>query len=138
MRHVASRAAFDFYRFMFVNEWPSLVGVAFETNCVLGCCRTQLAIQEATMGIVTIGALDETFIYAMMKRPLKLLRDFLMAAIAKLRLLFFHQVLRFLGMVWRMAVRATHVVLQVGGACEIAVLFPVAMATQAAIADFLG
>jgi hypothetical protein len=60
-----------------------------------------------------------------------------MAAVTKLWLLLFHQELAFLRIMRRVAVRATHVVLEMGGSSEVAVLLTVGMTAKTTLADFL-
>src|ERR1700745_1091163 len=67
----------------------------------------------------------------------ELLLCFEMAAVTELRLLFLHQKLAFLGVMWRVAIGAADVVLQVRGAAKICVLFAILMAIQTAGTDFL-
>ena len=86
---------------------------------------------------MAVGALHQAFVHTVMERPRELLLGLQMAAIAKLRLLFFHQKLRFLGMVWVVAIGATYIVLQVSGPAIVGMLFSVLMASEAACADFL-
>src|SRR5437762_5750056 len=61
-----------------------------------------------------------------------------MAAVTELRLLFLHQKLAFFGVVWRVAIGAPDIVLQMRGAAKICVLFAILMAIQAAGTHFLG
>src|SRR5262245_39722514 len=67
-----------------------------------------------------------------MKGARELLLCFKMAAITELGLLFLHQKLAFFGVMWRVAIGAPDVILQVGGAGKICVLFAILMAIQAA------
>jgi hypothetical protein len=62
----------------------------------------------------------------------ELLLCFEMTAVTELRLLFLHQKLAFFGVMWRVAIGAPDVVLQVRGAAKICVLFAILMAIQAA------
>ena len=57
MRQMASRATFDLNGFMLIHKRTRFICVAFEANKVLRPCRSQLAVLEAAMRIVTIGAL---------------------------------------------------------------------------------
>src|SRR6266568_1091628 len=113
MRSVARDAAFNLYRFVLVDERSGLVRVALVTHQVLRYRRAQLPRQEATVRIVAVSALHHSFIDPMMEGPSKLLFRFRVAAIAELRLLLFHQELAFFGVMRRVAVDATHIVLQV-------------------------
>src|SRR6476660_9798501 len=67
----------------------------------------------------------------------ELLLCFQMTAVTELRLLFLHQKLAFFGVMWRVAIGAPDVVLQVCGAAKICMLFAILMAIQAAGAHFL-
>ena len=90
------------------------------------------------MGVVTVVALYQSFVDAVMERAVEVLLHFLVATVAEEGSLLLHQELAFLRMVGRVAVYAAHVVLQVCGACEVAMLFAVCVASQATRADFLG
>ena len=67
----------------------------------------------------------------------ELLLCFEMTAVTELRLLFLHQKLAFFGVMWRVAIGAPSVVLQVRRAAKICVLFAILMAIQAAGTRFL-
>jgi len=67
----------------------------------------------------------------------ELLLCFEMTAVTELRLLFLHQKLAFFGVMRRVAIGASDVVLQVRGAAKICVLFAILMAIQAAGTHFL-
>ncbi len=67
----------------------------------------------------------------------ELLLCFEMTAVTELRLLFLHQKLAFFSVMWRVAIGAPDVVLQVRGAAKICVLFAILMAIQAAGTHFL-
>lgn len=95
-----------------MDERPCLLGMALETDCILGSRRTQLPRLEPAMRIMAIATLHQSFVDAVMKRPIELLFCLEMATVTKLRLLLLHQELGFPGMVWRMTVNATHVVLK--------------------------
>ena len=96
-----------------VDERPLFFGVAVKTDRVTGCVSPQLLRLEAAMWVVAIVALDQPFIYAVMEWPPKLYPHILVAAIAQLRRLLFHQELAFLGLVWRVAINASDAVGQV-------------------------
>ena len=87
------------------------------------------------MRIVTVAALHEPFVDAVMKRPVELLFCFKVTAVAELRLFFLHQKLIFFRVVRVVAIRAAHVVLQMRRSSEIAVFFAVLMTGQTAVAD---
>ena len=110
---MASGAAFNLHSFMFVHEWSGFVRVALEANCVL--CRRcpQLPVQEPAVRIVAIAALHHSFVHPVMERTRELLGHFLVAAIAKLRLLFLHQFLALFRVMWRVAIDAAHIIFKV-------------------------
>src|ERR1700745_162930 len=72
-----------------------------------------------------------------MEGACELLLCFEMTAVTELRLLFLHQKPAFLGVMWRVAIGAPDVVLQVRGAAKICVLFAILMAIEAAGTHFL-
>src|ERR1043166_1374507 len=73
VRSVASSAALDLDRLVFVHEWPLLICVAFEANQVLRCHRSQLPCLESAVRVMTVAALHQPFVNAMMKRPIEFL-----------------------------------------------------------------
>ena len=73
MRGVAGRAAFDLYDFMFVDEGPLLIGMTFEAHQILRSSSANLARQVAAVRIVTVGALHQAFVDAMVERAVELL-----------------------------------------------------------------
>src|SRR4029077_6934997 len=72
-----------------------------------------------------------------MEGACELLFCFKMTAVTELRLFFLHQKLAFFGVMWRVAIGAPDIVLQMRGAAKICVLFAILMALQAAGAHFL-
>src|ERR1700757_4517338 len=137
MRRVAGDATFDLHCLMFEDKGAGFVRVAFETDRVLGDGRSRLANQESAMRIVAVVAFHESLVNAVMEGARELLLCFEMTAVTELRLLFLHQKLAFFGVMWRVAIGAPDVVLQVGGAAKICVLFAILMAMQAAGTRFL-
>ena len=116
MRQMARHTAFDLNGCMFVHKRAGFVRVALEANQVLRPCRSQLAGLEAAMRIVTIGALHESFVYAVMEGPVELLLLIQVAAVAECWLLLFQQKLALFCMVGVVAIGAGHSVLKVDGA----------------------
>ena len=138
MRSVARYAAFYLHRFVLVDERSGFVRVALVAHQVLRYRRSQLPRQESTVRIVAVAALDHSFIDSVMEGSIKLLFRLEMAAVTELRRLLLQQELAFFGVMRRVAVDAAHVVLQVRRPSVIAVLLSVGVASQAALADFLG
>lgn len=91
-------AAFDL-RFVLINEWPLLVGMALVTDFVCPRGQAQLVLIKTTMRIMAIVALNQPFVYSVMKRASELCTDVQVTSVAKLGRSIFQQKLRFLGMV---------------------------------------
>ena len=90
MRSVASHATFGLHHPMLIYEWSSLIRMALEARCVLRCSGAKLSRRKSSVRIVAVAALDQPFVDAVMKRARELLLRFQVAAVAQLRLLFFH------------------------------------------------
>ena len=84
---------------MFVDKGARFVRVTLEANRVLRGGCSQLARQESTVWIVTVIALHEPFVDAMMKGSRELLFRLQMAAVTKLWLPLLHEELTFFGIV---------------------------------------
>ncbi len=97
--HVAAFAAVYFYRRVFVDKRTLLVGVACEADRVLCGGHLHLLGALGAVRIVAIGALDQAFVDAMVKRhgELGLFRK--VAGVAKLGLSLDQPELRGLGVV---------------------------------------
>ena len=121
---------------MFKSKWACFIGMAGEAHLVLGSGRAQLVRIESAVGIVAIAAGDQAFIDLMMKGPGKIGFLFLMASEAESGLRRRQKLLFDLRRVDRVAINATHVVLQVLGTKKVAVLFVEFMAAQAALRRF--
>lgn len=103
VRRVAGLAAFHLHDLMLEDKWPLLVRVASETHGVLRGRCTQLVRPFRAMRIVTVGALDQPFIYAVVERHRELRLLLQMARIAKFRLRLDEQELCLLRVVRRVA-----------------------------------
>ena len=90
------------------------------------------------MWVVAIGALDQAFIHAVVKRHLELGFLLQVARVAELRLRFGQKKLFCFRMVWRMAGNATDVILRVYRVDGVHVLRAPGVARHAARIDFLG
>src|SRR5258708_2121546 len=113
---------------MLEDEGSCFVRVAFEADRVLRGSGADLPCQEASVGVVTVVALHQSFVDAVMERAIELLLHFLMATVAEERSLFLHQELALLGVMRIVAVCAVYAILQVSGTREIAVLLAVLVA----------
>src|ERR1700720_2652420 len=125
MWNMAGDAALDPHGLMFKYERASLIRVAGKANRVLGSRGPQLTRQEAPVLVMTVGALHQAFVNAMMKRLAELRADVLVAPITKCRLTVYQKELRLFGMMRRMAVDASNVIAAVRRAQEIAVFFAI-------------
>ncbi len=72
MGDVAGRAALDLYGLVLKDVWPLLVRVARKANGILCRGGPHLLWSNGAVWIVTIGAPDQPFVNAMMKRHLEL------------------------------------------------------------------
>lgn len=135
MRDVAGCASFRLHHRMFMNKGSSLLRMALETNRVIGGGCAQLPYLESAVLVVAIRALHQAFVHPMMEGPAELLFDFQVAAVAELGLLVLQQAVTFLGVMGIMAIRATHIVLQVRRPPEIRMLRAKLVASQATRAD---
>jgi hypothetical protein len=68
---------------MLPGKRPGLISVAVETNHVLCGGGTQLVAHKPAMLVMAIGAVDEPYIHAMMKRLGEIRLDFKMTAVAQ-------------------------------------------------------
>src|SRR5580765_4640096 len=137
MRHVAGDAALGLDGSMLPGEWTGLVGVAVEADHVLRGGGTQLAPHEAAVLVMAIAADQQAFIHAMVIGLGKIGLDFEVAAITQGGLRGLQKLAVDLGRMHRVAINATHVVLQMRGAEKIGMLFPELMASQAALGGLL-
>jgi hypothetical protein len=85
---VTGFATFDFHGFMLEYERSSLIGVTREAHDVLSRGSANLLRCHRAMRIVTVGALDQAFIYTVVKRHGELRFLLQMARVAKLGLRF--------------------------------------------------
>lgn len=136
VRRVTDHAAFNF-RFVLVDEWPLLFGVALVADCIAGSVGAELLRAVTAMGIVAITALQQSFRDAVMEGARELRPNILMAGVAKLGRLRPHEELALFGVMRGVTVDAGHAVGEVHGAVVIAVLFGVLVAAQAARAGLL-
>ena len=79
-------AAVGFYRRMFVNKRPLLIGVTLDARRIEAGRQPGLLEFETAMRIVAVAALHRAFQHLVMERQVELVLRFAMAAEAKLRL----------------------------------------------------
>jgi len=82
------------------------------------------------MLIVAIRAFHQSFVHLMVECPRELLLGLLMAAVTKLRLFLFQELLALFGVVWIVAIGATYAILQVSRSSEVAMFFTILVAVQ--------
>ncbi len=116
---------------MFVYEWPALIDVAVVADLVLSDGLAQLMRPLSTMGVMTIGALNQALVHAMSKRHRELRPLLLMAPIAKLRLRPHQQKFPRFRMMCRMARSAGDIVSGMQRIDNVPLLRPTCMAAQA-------
>src|SRR5262245_17715237 len=124
MRRMAGHTAFGLDRRVLKSKWTGLVGVTSKANRILGRRSAQLVSPEAAMRVVTIAAGNQSFVNPMMKGLGEVRLDLEVAGIAKPRLRRLQQGRLHRGRVNRVAVDASHVVLDMLGAQEVRVLLP--------------
>ena len=86
MRRMARFAAFCLAPWMFEDEWSLLVHVAREADGIPPCRRTQLLSEKTAVRVVTIRAVHEPFLNAVMKGHIELRFHLQMAGVAELGL----------------------------------------------------
>ena len=113
MRHVAGLAALDLHRSVLENKRALLVRMAGKADGVLGGGSANLFCSDCSMRVVTIRALHQSFVHAMMKRHFKLRFLLQVAAVAEFGLRLDQKKFFRLRIMWRMAGDTIHVVLRV-------------------------
>ena len=136
MGRVAGFAAFDLHGLMLKHERSSLVRVTSKTNRILRGRGADLFCRNSSVRVVTVTALDQSFVHPVMKWHLELGLLIEVAGIAKRRLSFDEQKFLGLRMVRRMAGDAADVVFRMHGVNRIHVLRAARMAGHATVIDF--
>lgn len=136
VRIVAAHTAFGFDRDMLEDKWALLVRMAAIANRLLVCGSAQLTVQESAVRIVAIGALDQAFVYAVMKGFRKIGPPFQVAAVTERRLLFLQQQQVIFRMVLRVAAQAGDAIQVMYRALKIGVFLAVLMAREAPVRNF--
>ena len=138
MRNMTGRATLDLYGLVFEHKRPLLIGVARDTNCVLCWGGSHLLGTNGAVRIVTIGALDQSFVNSMAERHFKLGLLLEMARVAQLGLRLRQQKLFGFRLVRRVTGDATDIVLRMDRVDCVHMLRPAGVATHATGTDFLG
>lgn len=111
MRRVTGDAALGLHGSVFENEWTGFIGMTTEANLILRRGGAQLAREESAVRIVAVRARQQTFIHAMMNRLGKLRPYFKVASVTQHRLGHLQQSSFHFGMMSRVAVDTTDIVL---------------------------
>ena len=125
---MTTAAAFGLNRNVFVDEWAHFVRVALSTNRIPTGHSSCLPESGSAMHVVAITALDETLVHPVVIRLGKIRFRRSVTPIAETRLASNEQVLRFLGIVRRVAVQAANVTARVRGCGEVPLFALAAMA----------
>lgn len=138
VRRVARLATLDFHYLVLEDKRSLFVRVALKAREVLRGRTAQLVRPDSAMRIMTVSALDEPLIHAVVERHFKL-RSFLkMAGVTELRLALHEKKLLDGGMMGRMAVDTTHLVAGMLRAQGIGMLGVFCVAIEAALIHFFG
>src|SRR5262249_53657927 len=129
---MAGHATFGLDGSVLPGKRAGFVGVAAEAYLVLRRSGAQLLRQEPAVLVVTVGAKDQPFVHAMVKRLGENRLHFQVAGVAKGRLPRLEQLPVDFGSVDGVAVHTSHVVQQVRRAQEVRVLLAEFVAAQAA------
>jgi len=137
VRCVTGTAAFGFDWNMLEHERSLLVGVAFVTSCVAARKSLHLAQGCGPVYVMAVTTLDQSFVDAVMVRLCEVcfLRN--VTAVTKRWLGPHKQMLLFLGVVRRMAVETSHIVIGVHGTRKMPLLRIVTMTAQATLVHFV-
>ena len=130
MRCVTRDAALGFHGRVLEDKWSGFVGVTTEANLILGRSRAQLASQETAVRIMAVAASEQTLVHAMMDRFGELRSDFPVAPVTQHRLRRCQQSSFYFGMMRRVAIYTSDIVLQVLGTQKVGMLFTKFMAAQ--------
>ena len=68
MGRVTAAAALSFDWYVLINERALLIGMALDANHVPARHRPHLAECSGAVDVMAVAALDETFVYSMVKR----------------------------------------------------------------------
>ena len=114
MGGVATGAAFGFYRHMLVHKRPSRIGVALNASSIAAGQRLDLAQSGGPVNVMTVTAVNQPFIHAVVIRPGKISLSRGVARIALRGLFLDEQILWLFRVVRRVAVKATYIIARVG------------------------
>jgi hypothetical protein len=122
---------------MFIDEWSLLVGVTLVTDEISVRQGSYLPDGSGSMNIMAIVTLDEALLHSVMKGLGKVCFGGSVTAVAQLGLSFGKQVLRFLGVMGRVAIQTAHVAAGVRRLGKLVLLLCLTVAAQATGAGLL-
>src|SRR5215467_4842644 len=134
---MTTAAPFGLYRHVFVDEWTLLIGMALDAGSVAVRHGAHLAKSGGAMNVVTVGTLNQSFVYTMVIGLEKVSLRGRVAPVAEFRLLFGQQMLRLFGMVRGMAIEAADIVVRMCRNGKMSLLVVFGMAAQTASASLL-
>jgi hypothetical protein len=121
VRSMAGYATFTLDRSMFEHEGATGFRVALGADCILIGGGLEVVVPEGAVGVVAVGALDQAFIYPMMKGHIEGWLHVCVAGKAELRLRHLQQGRVGCGVMHAMAAEAANICLGVRRAEEIGV-----------------
>ena len=92
MRRVAVHAAACLYRRMLISERSGSIDMAFRTDGILVCGSAELEILEGAVRVMTVVAVNQSFIDLMVKRLIEGDALSLVAGVAKRRRIHLQQI----------------------------------------------
>ena len=129
MGRVTTAAALGLHRYVLIDEWALLVGVALHADRVPTGHGPQLSQGGRAMDIVAVAALDQTFIYSMVIGLREVGLRGCMTSVTEVGLCTNEEMLRFFGVVGRVAVQAANIVARVRRCREVPLLVLFTVAT---------
>jgi len=114
---------------MLVDEWALLVGVTFDTDRVPAWHGPDLAKSGGAVDVMAVAALNKAFVYSMVIWLREVGLRSCMTAVAEVRLRSNEEMLRFFGVMWRVAVQASDIIARVNRCREVPLLMFSRMAT---------
>jgi len=128
---VTTAAALSLHRYMFVNERALFVGVALDTNRIPAGHSPHLPEGGSAMDVMAVAALDQAFVYSMVIGLREVGLRGCMTSVAEAGLCPNEEMLRFLGVVRRVAIQAPNIVARVRRRGEVPLFMFCTVAGQA-------
>jgi hypothetical protein len=126
---VTTAAPFSLHRYMLINERALLVGVALDTNRISARHGPDLAESGSAVDVMAVAALDQAFVYSMVIRLREIGLRGCVTSVAEAGLCSNEEMLRFFGMMRRVAVQAPNIIARMRRCGEVPLLMFCPMAT---------